>query len=254
MPDSVLSLPARRGPSVLRFVPSGRSLAVAVAAVAASAGIYAIARETSMFAARSFEVAGAPPAVAADVRATLQRFSGTNLLALNGAAVLRAVDDLPTVVSAQYDRSFPHTLRVRVVPETPVAVVRSGSSSWLVSARGRIIAAVARTLYRSLPRIWLPQTSLVTGDFLGGDAAASARALRAFVDARFAHRVLWARVADRQLTLRLRSGLDVEFGSPASLALKIAVVRSILPRLGRPRAGGPNYLDVSVPERPVAGS
>jgi cell division septal protein FtsQ len=216
--------------------------------------MYAIARETSMFAVRSFEIQGAPPAVRAQVRGVLQRFSGTNLLALNGAAVMRAIEDLPTVVSAQYDRSFPHALRVRVVAERPVAVVRRGSGAWLASARGRIIGPTARVRYRSLPRIWLPpSTQLATGDFLVGDAAASARALRAFVDARFAHRVLWARIQDRQLTLRLRSGLDVEFGPPTSLSLKIAVVRSILRTLAPASAGGPTYLDVSVAGRPVAG-
>ena len=207
-----------------------------------------------MFAIRRFDVEGAPPAVSADVRATLQRFSGTNLLALNGAALVRALDDLPTVVSAQYDRSFPHALRVRVVPETPVAVVRRGAGAWLASARGRILGATARRQYRSLPRIWLPvSTELVIGDFLSGDAAASARALRAFVDSRFAQRVLWARVAGRQLTLRLRSGLEVEFGPPSSLLLKIAIVRRVLATLALPARGGPTYLDVSVPERPVAG-
>jgi cell division septal protein FtsQ len=216
--------------------------------------MYATARETSMFAVRSFVVEGAPAPVAAEVRAVLQRFSGTSLLALNGAAVLRAVDDLPTVVSAQYDRSFPHELRVRVVAETPVAVVRRGNGAWLASARGRIIAAIPRRRYRSLPRIWLPgSTKLAIGNFLAGDAAASARALRAFVDSRFAHRVLWARVADGRLALRLHSGLAVNFGAPTSLPLKIAVVRSILPTLAAPRAGGPSYLDLSVPERPVAG-
>jgi hypothetical protein len=53
--------------------------------------------------------------------------------------------------------------------------------------------------------------------------------------------------------LGLRSGLKLDFGAPTSLDLKIAVVRSILPTLARPSGGGPSYLDVSVPERPVAG-
>jgi cell division protein FtsQ len=253
--QSVLSLPSRRAPAILRFVPSARSLAVAAAAVACCGAMYAIARETSMFAVRSFAVEGASPAVRAEVRTALQRFAGTNLLALNGAAVVRTLEDLPTVVSAQYDRGFPHTLLVRVVPETPVAVVRRGAGAWLASARGRIIGVVARTRYRALPRIWLPATTqLVTGDILTGDAGASARALRSFVDARFAQRVLWARVAGGQLTLQLRSGLEVDFGPPSSLLLKIAVVRSIVPTLALPAHGGPTYLDVSVAGRPVAGT
>ena len=208
-----------------------------------------------MFALRNIEVAGTTPTVARQVRAALARFSGTNLLALDGDAVVRSVDDLPTVVSASYDRDFPHTLRVRIVPESPVAVLRRGASAWLASARGRVIGAVARSQYRSLPRIWLPlSTEIDVGELLRGDAAASARALAAFVAARFAGRVLWARVRDGQLTLALRSGLELDFGQPTSLALKIAVVRAVLPTLRRPSAGGPTHLDVSVPERPVAGA
>ena len=254
MSQSVLSLP-RRTPSLYRLLPSARSLVVAAAVVTASAGAYLIARETSMFALRSVQVEGATPAVARQVRAALERFSGTNLLALDGAAVVRTVNDLPTVVSTSYDRDFPHTLRVRVVPEDPVAVLRRGADAWLASARGRVVAPIARTRFRSLPRVWLPQsTQIEAGGFLAGDADAAAHALRSVVAARFAGKVLWARVHDGQLTLALRSGLDLEFGPPTSLALKIAVVRAILPTLSPPAAGGPTYLDVSVPERPVAGT
>jgi cell division protein FtsQ len=254
MNQDVLSFPGRAH-AVQRVLPSARSLAVAAALVAVAASMYAIARETPMFAVRTVEVHGAPPAVAEQVRVALGQFSGTNLLALDGAAVIRSLEDLPTVVAAEYDRDFPHTLRVRIVPESPVAVLRRGAGAWLASARGRVIGTVERSRHRTLPRIWLPaRTELAVGGFLAGDAAASARALQAFVATRFAHRVLWARVAERQLTLGLRSGLELELGAPTALGLKIAVARTILPTLAPPSVGGPNYLDVSVPERPVAGT
>ena len=253
MSQSVLVL-ARRTGAVVRL-PSRRSLAVAALALVAAGCLYLIARETPMFAVRRVEVQGASPVVARQVRVALARISGTSLLALDSAAVLRTLEDLPTVVSASYDRDFPHTLRVRIVAESPVAVLRRGAGAWLASARGRVIRAVARTRYRSLPRIWLPaRTELAVGGLLDGDAAASARALREFVATRFAQRVLWARVAAGRLTLGLRSGLELEFGTPTTLDLKLGVVRAILPTLAAPSGGGPTYLDVSVPERPVAGT
>lgn len=254
MRQGALPLP-RRTAAVERWLPSRRSLALGALVAVAAGGMYLIARETPMFAVRSIEVEGASPAVARQAHLALARYSGTNLLALDGAAVLHTLDELPTVVTASYDRSFPHTLRVRVVPESPVAVLRRGTGAWLASTRGRVIASVARARYPSLPRIWLPaRTDLVVGGFLGGDASASARALRAFVATRFAHRVLWARVGHGELTMGLRSGLELEFGAPTELDLKIAVARTILPTLGQPSNGGPKYLDVSVPDRPVAGS
>jgi cell division protein FtsQ len=254
MAQPVLSLPRKRQPVVYRLAPSGRSLIVGAAVAVAGVLAYVVARETPMFAVRTVVVQGAPPAVAQEASAALARFDGTNLLALNGAAVIRVLEDLPAIRSASYDRSFPHELRVRVVPEAPVAVIRRGPGAWLASSRGRIIRAVARTRFRHLPRVWLPASAPIDlGAFLDGDAAAAARALRTFVATRFAQRVIWARVRSGQLTLGLRSGLELRFGSTADLALKIAVARGVLPTLGGATGVG-SYLDVSVPERPVAGN
>jgi len=141
------------------------------------------------------------------------------------------------------------------VPERADAVLRTGVSAWLVSARGRVVASVARGRYPALPRIWLPPgVQIKPGAFLAGDAGAAARALRSFVSAGFSRRALWARIRDGQLTVALRSGLELRFGNATDVALKLAVAQNILTTLPPPRAGGPQYLDVSVPERPVAGS
>jgi len=240
---------------VLRLLPSGRALFVAAALVLVAAGLYALGRETSMFAVQRVEVRGAPPALATQVAGALRGFDGTSLLALSGAAVVQRLQELPAVQSAAYDRDFPHTLRVRVLPERPVAVLRSGAASWLVSARGRVIAAVDRGAFRATPRIWLPTGfDVQVGSFLTDEAGAVARALRAFVAAGFAHRVTWARIHDGELSLGLHDGPELRLGGPVDLQLKIAIVRSVLPTLALPSAGGPTYVDVSVPERPVAGS
>jgi cell division protein FtsQ len=230
-------------------------LLVVSACLLVAAGLYTLARETSMFAARSVDVRGASPLISKQVAAALRPFVGESLVSLDGAAVVSRLEQLPTIVSATYDRDFPHTLRVRVVPERPVAVLRSGASSWLVSARGRVVATVDRKRFRALPRIWLsPGARVELGSFLSDDPGTAARALRAFALSGFSRRAVWARIRGGQLTLGLRSGLELRFGAPTELALKIAVVRSIIGTLALPSSGGPSYLDVSVPERPVAGA
>ena len=240
---------------LLRVLPSGRALLVATALVLIAAGLYGVARETTMFAVRAVDVQGAPPALAAQVRAALRPVAGTNLLALKARDVVPRVENLPAIRSATYDRDFPHTLRVRIVPEVPVAVLRSGAASWLISARARVISLVDSGTFRVVPRIWLPTGfDVQAGAFLTGDAAVAARALLAFVRAGFADGVTWARIRQGELTLGTRSGLELRLGAPADLLLKIAIVKSISPTLTRPSAGGPTYLDVSVPERPVAGT
>src|SRR5262249_18239432 len=152
----VLSLPRRRPPALLRALPSGRPLLVATAVVLIAAGLYGLARETSMCAVRSVEVEGAPPPVAAQVRAALQSVEGRSLLAVNAGEIVPRVENLPAVQAATYDRDFPHTLRVRIVPEVPVAVLRSGPASWLISSRARVISVVDNGTLRRIPRIWLP--------------------------------------------------------------------------------------------------
>jgi hypothetical protein len=252
--EKVLPLPRRHGVDVLRLAPSGRSLLVGAALILVAAGMYGIARETSLFAVDAIRVRGASPALAAEVQRELHRYDGRSLVSLDAASVENRVAGLPAVRAATVDRAFPHTLVVRVVPELPVAVLRRGADSFLVSPRGRVIAPVPRGTHRDLPRIWLPtSTELQLGSFLGGgDGGLAARSLAAFVGSGFPG-VTFVRALDGQITLGLRGGLEIHLGAPVDLRLKIAIAHGIVPGLALPAAGGPDYLDISVPERPVAG-
>ena len=240
---------------MLRLAPSGRSLLAGCALVLVAAGLYSIARETSMFAVDAIRVEGASPTLAADIRRELHRYDGRSLVGVDASAVEHRVDSLPAVRSATVDRAFPHTLRIHVVPELPVAVLRRGADSFLVSARGRVIAPVPRGAHRALPRIWLPaSTGIDLGSVLGGaDGGLAARSLAAFVRSGFPGRVTFVRALDGQITLGLRGGLEIELGAPVDLRLKIAIAHTIVPSLAAPSAGGPTYLDIAVPERPVVG-
>jgi cell division protein FtsQ len=239
----------------MRFVPSGRSLAIGALIVVFAVALYALARGTPMFAVRTIEVEGASPALATEVRAELRSFDGRSLVAVNGGAVEQRLNGLAAVRSSVVDRSFPHTLRIRVLPEVPVAVLRRGGESWLVSARGRAITMVPLGSRHDLPRIWLPtRTEIAKGAFLVDEPGAlAARSLAAFVGSGFSSRIAFVRALDGQITLGLRGGLEIQLGAPIELRLKIAIARGILPQLAVPRAGGPDYLDITVPERPVAG-
>jgi cell division septal protein FtsQ len=231
-------------------LPSPRSLAVGFGLIALTAGLYAVGRQTSAFAVRDVEVTGASPAVRRQVERAVARLHGTSLLALDGRSLERTLAGLPTVVAGGYDRSFPHTLRIEVVPEVPVAVVRQGAKAWVVSARGRVVASTAPHAQPSLTRVWIPRTTQVAiGRFLPANhAAAVARALA--LAARFPARITVAALRVDGLHLRLRSGLELRLGAPTDIRLKLAIARLAL----RHVAPGTTYLDVSVPGRPVAGN
>jgi len=215
-----------------------------------AAGVYAIARETSAFAISKIEVRGAPAAVDAQVRRALAPLVGTNLLALDGAALERRAAALPTVVSVGYDRAFPHTLRITVTPERTVAVLHRGTETWLVSARGRVVQRIPTGTYPELARIWVPRkTSVTVGAFLAaGTGGTPARVLA--LAARFPARIATVSLAHGELVFRLHSGLELRLGDPTDVRLKLAIARRALAHL----PPGTTYVDVSVPGRPVAGT
>ena len=237
--------------AVARLAPSGRSLITGFVLIAVAAGLYAGARTSSVFAVRTVEVRGAGPADAARVRRALAPLIGESLLAVGGDDVEVRVLRLPEVARVTFDRAYPHTLKVTVVPELPTVVVRRGAESWLVSSRGRVLRKIPRGSAARLPRVWVPRDSELargaTADAAaGGDAARAVAILRS---ARFRLSVRTVRTDEAGLTLFLRDGVELRFGEPTNLRLKLAVARRALPFVGPA-----SYLDVSVPQRPVSGT
>jgi cell division protein FtsQ len=211
--------------------------------------VYVAARETPVFAVRSVQVEGARPSVARRIEAALRPIEGQNLLKVRGDEVARLATALPYVSSVSYDRAFPHTLRVRVELERPLAVLRQGRQAWLVSRSGRVINRIVPRTHRRLPRIWLAQsTDVALGTTLGTGAGAEEVGMLSMLrNAHLASSVGSVHSVDGQWVYNLRGGAELRVGTRADLALKLAVARQILSQTTVSR-----YLDVSVPERPVA--
>jgi cell division septal protein FtsQ len=248
----VAVIPARAGSgrsSLVRVLPTGRSILLGFAIVLGAGGLYALARVTPMFALQRIEVKGAPPALATRVRVALEPLRGTSLLALDGSRVEQKLNSLTEIVSSSYDRAFPHTLRVVVRPERPVAIARHGADAWVVAASARVIAASAPHARRDLPRIWLTSDPPRVGDNLRDRFGLRAvRALSLAGEERLPSRVRTVQAQDHELTFLLGSGLQLRLGVVHAIRLKLAVAARVLPQVR-----GYGYLDVSVPVRPVAG-
>jgi cell division protein FtsQ len=247
---AVAELPRQpRAKARLRFAPSGRSLVYGLGIAALAALLYLAARETSVFAVRTIRVEGAPPKLAQRIEAALQPIEGVSLLKLNGAEVQRLATALPQVADVSYDRAFPNTLRIHVVAEQPLAVLRRGADSWLVSRRGRVTQKLAQGALPSLPRIWvMAATDVTLGGTLSNGGGADQVAALAPARAAGLTRVATVTIDDAgQIIYVLRGGLQVRVGTNDNLPLKLAIARRIL---SSTTVGG--YLDVSVPERPVA--
>jgi cell division protein FtsQ len=208
-----------------------------------------LARETAIFGVRTIDVSGAEGPVARQVQRVLDDRVGDSLMGLDLDAARSEVTQLPTVAEVAFDRAYPHTLRVVVVPERPVAVVRQGADSYVVSERGRVMARAERTARPALARIWVAKdTRLDPGAFVDGDLRTAVDAVTPLAGTRFPSRVVSVATQDG-LTLRLGSGLELRLGGTDHVDLKLAVAARVLRLLPT----GTGYLDVSVPDRPVAG-
>jgi cell division protein FtsQ len=234
-------------------LPSARAL-VAVGVVVGILGLlYLVARETPLFALRTVEVTGAPPAVRDAVRKAAAAWEGESLVALDGDELKRRLEALPTVRSLRYDRAFPNTLEIAVVPERAAAVVRQGREAWVVSERGRIIGALGPDRRRRLPRIRVAAGDPHAGAFLADERARLAVTAATHLPRRFPVRVRAIRARDDGVTLVLATDTQVRLGRLSELPLKIAVAARVLRSLPESERLGLAYLDVTVPERPVAG-
>lgn len=232
-------------------LPSGRSLLIAFAAVAAILGAYFAARETSMFAVQRIEVTGARPSVIQRVDAALAPLDGTSLLSFSSADIDARLSPLRDVSLVSYDRAFPHTARIVVSAERPVAVLRHGSQSWIVTERGRVLEPISDARQSGLPRIWEAGAAVPSaGTLLTADEALlPARLLGGVLsaDKSLFDRVREARLVDGDLSLVLGTGTEIRLGDADELALKLAVAEHVLAATGP----GMQYVDVSVPERAV---
>ena len=139
------------------LAPSARSLLIAFALLAGAVLAYVAARETSMFAVRRC-------ASRAQLRRSRNRSNGRSrkreARACSPSTWRRresTVESVPTVAAARFDRAFPHTLVVRVVPERPVAVIRQGAAAFVVSATRAHRGEAGAGRRPELARIWAPR-------------------------------------------------------------------------------------------------
>lgn len=241
----------RPGLDVARLAPSGRSLAVGFLALAVALAGYGIARETSVFAIQQVEVVGGSAAVRERVRDALEPLRGRSLVGLQAVHVDTPLAAVPDVAGATYDRAFPHTLRVFILAERPLLVLRRGEESWLVSVRGRVLRPLALGRLDGLPRLWVTRSV----DVAAGSSLVDARARRgvrllAAVAEAIPSGVRTVRFDGDDAVVVLRRGVEVRLGNEHDLHLKLAVAAELLPRLDAHET----YLDVAVPSRPVAGA
>ena len=235
----------------MRFVPSGRSLLVTFGTVVGIGLAWWLAYSTPVFAVQRVDVRGAPPELSREVVRATRDLVGRSLVAVDAEQVEGRLRALPAVAGVTVDRSFPHTLVVKVAPERAVAVVRRGDSAWLATGDGKVIREIETGTERHLPRLWLARGATVrVGGRIPAGLVPAARALAAAHAAGLGSRVKGVQLSNDELTLVLRRGLELRLGRIADVGMKLAIAREVLDVVD---AGSTVYVDVSVPQRPVTG-
>jgi cell division protein FtsQ len=221
-------------------------LLAGVAALLVAAACY-WGRDLSLWSVDNVRITGATGQDAAQIEAALQSAAhGMTTLHVRAGDLRDAVARFPIVKSLRVHSSFPHGLRIEVVENVPVAAL---------AAAGRPVAVAADgTLLRDRPVDGLPLVpahAVPTGERVTDAQAAGAIALAGAAPA--AARPLIVRVRSGGhdgLRVDLQGGLRIEFGPRTRLHAKWAAAVRVM---ADARAEGATYLDVRIPDRPVAG-
>jgi cell division protein FtsQ len=172
---------------------------------------------------------------------------GMSTLNVDEAALRAAVAPFRIVSAVHASASFPHTLRIAVVEQPPVAALVGGGSRAAVAADGVVLGPALLT--PSLPSLQAPSVPPPGRRVSGGALLASLTVLGA------APAALAAQIADvgsgpKGLVVTLQGGLQVYFGDATRPHAKWFSLARVL---ADPSSAGASYVDVRLPSRPAAG-
>lgn len=227
-----------------------RRLVIAgLVALLLAAGYMLWFRDSSFVRVEQVRVSGLSGTEAARERASLVAAArGMTTLHVDEAGLRKALGAGATVEAIHVTTDFPHGMRIEVVETAAVAVVTVGSERVAVGAGGVLLPDV-RPIPRSLPEVAV--AALPDGPRLAHGRARRLVAASAAAPLALRERILRLReIPGKGLVAYIRDGPQVILGSAAELRLKWTVAATILAD-GTSR--GASYVDVRLPERPVAG-
>lgn len=192
------------------------------------------------------EIVGIEGPEAAEVRKALTAAArDMTTLHVREEVLLSAAESYPIVHSLKTQTDFPHTLRITVNAYHPVAALQVGEKRTAVASDGTILRGSATA---GLPILNVRATP-------GGNRvsdAATRRAVKLLAAAPGALRSRVERVVNssRNLIAVMDQGPKLYFGDGERRGAKWAAAARVL---ADRRARGASYIDLRLPERPVAG-
>jgi cell division protein FtsQ len=191
---------------------------------------------------RSVTVTGTHLLTSAQVIAAADVPLGQPLLRVDAGAVTRRIEAIPQVASAAVTKDWPDRLVIAVTERVPVMAVRMAGGGYDLVDQTGVIVRWARTLPAGLP---LLKTTLPGAALHGSAEVATAADVLAELSPWLARQVTALQAAPvaegtEQVTLDLRGGKTVQWGSPGDAAQKNRELAILLPRSA-------HQVDVSTP-------
>jgi cell division protein FtsQ len=194
---------------------------------------------STVFGVRTVQVTGLHTLSAAQVLKVADVARGAPLIRLDTGAIEHRVEQLPDVASAKVSTSFPSTVRIAVTEQVAVGAVKVTGGYLLVDNTGfQFRTVTARPLV--LPVFVLPSGSAAraSGEAVATVATALGAALRSQMSSIQAF-------DPNAITLLLRDGRVVAWGSASDSATKARVLGALLKRPG-------HQFDLTNPAQPFS--
>lgn len=192
---------------------------------------------SSFLTVQQVQVQGASQLSRQQILAAAEVPDGAHLVELDLGAIRARVGALAPVRRVDVSRDWPHGVLIKVTERTPVAVVEVGGRFHAMDAEG--------VLFRDYPRPPAGMPRVVSAEGTSSAAFAEAARVIAALPTGLAGRVDHVAVAGvDQVSLAMRGGAVVIWGSDAQSDLKAQVLEKLLARPG-------HTYDVSVPGQPV---
>jgi cell division protein FtsQ len=216
------------------------------------AGGWMLLRKSSFTAVEHVKVSGLHGAEARAIETALTG-AGRQMSTLdtNTAALRAAVSSFPVVRSVRAIPSFPHSLRIEVTEQLPVAALTIDGARTAVAADGVVLGPAL--LSSSLPALNGADVSEPpVGQHLKDQSLLAELTVLGATPKRlerFTVRV-FSSPGGQGLTVAMRNGLLVYFGDASRPHAKWLSLTRVL---ADPSSAGASYIDVRLPERPAAG-
>jgi cell division protein FtsQ len=235
-----------------RFLARHRWLHIALLAFAMAApvlgGAWLWFRGSGFVSVQTVQIAGVSGADAAVVEGDLtQAARSMSTLEVNVGALRAAVAPLHVVRELRASSSFPHTLRIDVVEQLPVASLTASGVHTAVAANGVVLGP-------ALASASLPSVSVASvpppGRRVNGANVLSELAVLGAAPAALAGHVERVFTGAKGLTVAMRNGLLVYFGDDSQALAKWLSLARVL---ADSTSAGASYIDVRLPSHPAAG-